>query len=464
MSADVARVAAALPTYEIGGELGRGGWGVVLRATHKHLDRDVAVKQLPPIFATDPEVRSRFVAEARLLASLDHPHLVPVYDFVEHDGLCLLVMELLPGGSVWTRSRKQPFTPTESVATALAILAALDYAHAHGVLHRDIKPENVMFSAGEVLKVTDFGIAKVLGRAALVATRAGEVLGTPAYMAPEQALGEELTPATDVYATGVLLYELLTGQLPVSEVGDSPLAVVYRKINEPAIELLDVAPHLPPVLGPEVMKALATEAPDRHQSAEAFGVALAEAAAEAFGSGWLSDVAVRVIAPPRIVAAAERARQDGAGGGGSSATAAAASAGPAAIGGYGSESLGRLRDVLREAGAASSERLEVEIEKLQAGSHDLVELGLLRRIRTGEVKLRAADAGEAERLLGGHGLDAASRLGLADGTPPELVRTAALEAVERWQRKAENPLTSRDVADAARSLVRTCEGIVSSLP
>ncbi|TQC38208.1 serine/threonine protein kinase, partial [Rhodococcus sp. WS4] len=221
METDIDRVAAALPAYEVGGELGHGGWGVVLAGQHRALGRPVAIKQLPPAFATDPGIRRRFTAEGRLLASLDHPHVVPVYDFVEHDGLCLLVMELLPGGTVWNRFTRTGFNAHAAVAVALACAAGLTAAHNRSILHRDIKPENLLFAASGAIKVTDFGIAKVIGGNETLATKAGDVLGTPSYIAPEQARGGELTPATDVYALATMLYELLAGELPFPAADDA---------------------------------------------------------------------------------------------------------------------------------------------------------------------------------------------------------------------------------------------------
>src|SRR5438477_6722443 len=160
MALDQEAVAAALPLYEVEGELGHGAWGVVLAGRHRQLGRDVAIKQLPRSFGADPAVRSRFIAEARLLASLDHPHVVPVYDFVERDGLCLLVMERLTGGTLWARFTDLGVTTDDACAVVVASCAALQCAHDRGVLHRDIKPENLMFSGSGTLKVTDFGIAK----------------------------------------------------------------------------------------------------------------------------------------------------------------------------------------------------------------------------------------------------------------------------------------------------------------
>lgn len=303
---DLERVRTALTSYEVGGELGRGAWGIVLEGRHLQLDREVAIKQLPRAFAADPVVRSRFLAEARLLASLDHPHIVPVFDFVESDGLCLLVMEKLSGGTVWSRFTSSGVTAEAACALVLATAAGLHAAHQRGILHRDIKPENLLFSANGQLKVTDFGIAKVVGGNDTMTTRAGEVLGTPQYMAPEQAQAGELGPATDVYATGVMLYELLSGQLPFPEEGDA-FAILYRHINEQPAPLSRTAPEIPAAISSVVMQALATDPAYRFPTAEAFGVALAEAATTAWGPGWpLARGNFSVMGSPEIVAATER--------------------------------------------------------------------------------------------------------------------------------------------------------------
>src|SRR5256884_2267736 len=295
MALDEEAVAAALPLYEVEGELGHGAWGVVLAGRHRQLGRDVAIKQLPRSFGADPAVRSRFIAEARLLASLEHPHVVPIYDFVEHEGLCLLVMERLTGGTLWSRSRAGSVTPQSSCAVILASLSALDYAHERGILHRDVKPENLMFSGKGDLKVTDFGIAKVVGGAATVATRAGDVLGTPAYMAPEQAMGGELSPATDVYAVGTVLYELLSGQLPFSA-DSNPIAMLYRHVHEEPIPLGQVAPHVPVAIAAVTARALAKDPARRYADAEKMAIAVAEASASAWGERWLPATGTTVTA------------------------------------------------------------------------------------------------------------------------------------------------------------------------
>ncbi|HET9076512.1 MAG TPA: kelch repeat-containing protein, partial [Acidimicrobiales bacterium] len=296
-------IAAALPLYEVYGELGRGAWGVVLAGRHRELGRDVAIKQLPRAFGADPAVRTRFVAEARLLAALDHAHIVRIYDFVEHEGLCLLVIERLTGGTVWSRFKSGALNAQRSCAVGLASCSALHYAHQHGVLHRDVKPENLMFSSEAVLKITDFGIAKVLGGSVTVATRAGDVLGTPAYMAPEQAQGGALSPATDVYSLGTVLYELFSGRLPFPE-ETNPLATLYRHVHEVPEPLQRVAPHIPTRLAEVTGRALSTDLADRYPSAEAFGVALAEAAAEGWGPGWLAESGIVVAASGAITGAA----------------------------------------------------------------------------------------------------------------------------------------------------------------
>jgi serine/threonine-protein kinase len=297
------QVQEALPSYEVGGELGRGAMGVVLAAHHRQLDREVAIKQLPPGFAGDAEVRRRFGVEAKTLAALAHPHIVPVYDYVEREGLCLLVMEALPGGTLWELFISEGVTMPTACATVLATCSGLQLAHDRGVLHRDVKPENMMFSEDRTLKVTDFGIAEVFGGGETVTTVDGTVIGTPAYMAPEQALGQPLNPAADVYATGTVLYELLSGTLPFSEEGE-PLEVLERRVKEQPVPLSEAGPQVPAPLVAVTMRALHREPAERYDSAEAFGVALGNAATEAFGTGWLGRANVTLLATGSIGAAA----------------------------------------------------------------------------------------------------------------------------------------------------------------
>jgi serine/threonine-protein kinase len=302
--ANESNLSVALPSYEIGAELGRGAFGVVLAGRHRQLGREVAIKQLAPGLVSNDTVRSRFLVEAQILASINHPHIVPVYDYVERDDACILVMERLAGGTVWGRFVHRGFDQRSACAVAMVACSGLSGAHQHGVLHRDMKPENILFGDDNVLKVTDFGIARVLGEDDALATRAGEILGTPAYMAPEQASGADLGPATDIYAVGVMLYELLSGRLPYPDEGGS-LATVLRHINEDATPLSDVAPAVPAGVAEVVMQALARDPADRFESAEAFGVAIGHAASAAWGAGWLDHLGVSLREPGPILSSAQ---------------------------------------------------------------------------------------------------------------------------------------------------------------
>ena len=294
----------ALPGYEIGAELGRGAYGVVVAGRHRQLGREVAIKQLAPGLVTSSSVRSRFLVEAQVLASISHPHIVPVYDYVERDDACILVMERLAGGTVWSRFVNHGFDQRSACAIVMVACSGLSAAHQHGVLHRDMKPENILFGDDSSLKVTDFGIARVLGEDDALATRGGEILGTPAYMAPEQASGADLGPATDVYAAGVMLYELLSGRLPYPDDGGS-LATVLRHINEDPTPIGDVAPSVPSRVGEVVMQAIARSPADRFETAEAFGVAIGQAAGASWGAGWMDHLGISLREPGAILTSAQ---------------------------------------------------------------------------------------------------------------------------------------------------------------
>jgi hypothetical protein len=294
-----------LPGYEVFAELGRGSYGIVLAGRHRQLGRDVAIKQLPLGHANSDVVRARFRAEAQVLASISHPHVVPIYDYVEDESVCVLVMEFLDGGTVWRRFVDQGFNLPTSCAIALVACSGLEGAHRLGVLHRDMKPENMLFGLDGSLKVADFGIAKVLTAGDTLATPEGELLGTPAYMAPEQASGADMGPATDVYAAGVMLYEMLSGQLPYPEDGGA-LAIVLRHLNDPPVPIAQVAPHVPPEVADVVMRALSRSPEDRFASAEEFGVAIAGAAADTWGSKWLDGLSVGIREPGPILDSAHR--------------------------------------------------------------------------------------------------------------------------------------------------------------
>ncbi|WP_026240458.1 serine/threonine-protein kinase [Parafrankia discariae] len=207
MMIDRARVAAALPGYELGDQIGAGAFGLVLAGWHRGLHRDVAVKVLST--RGHDRAAAGSATEARLLARFDHPHIIRVHDYVEADDLHLIVTEMMAGGTL--TSHQADITQQSACAIGLAVAGALSYAHSQGVLHRDIKPDNMLFDTAGLLKVADFGIAKLLdGADAAVNT----VIGTPLFMAPEQIAGARLGPATDLYALGLVLYLLLTGTAP----------------------------------------------------------------------------------------------------------------------------------------------------------------------------------------------------------------------------------------------------------
>ncbi|MFB7717696.1 protein kinase [Nocardia sp. NPDC056100] len=300
---DIERVRAALPAYVVEGQVGRGGCGVVLAGTHRGLRRRVAIKQIPPQFAHDAQVRRRFVAEARVMAALDHPHVVPVYDYIEHEDMCLLVLEYLPGGTVESRFMTAGFEATAAVAVALSCAAGLDAAHRNGILHRDVKPSNLMFSANGTLKLTDFGIAKIVGGEDTLVTRAGEIIGTPSYIAPEQVRGQQLSPSTDVYALATMLYQLLSGTLPFPP-GQDAMAMLFAHAYGEPVPLDSVAPTVPQPIAEVVMRGLAPDPIERFDTAESFGIALAEPAVHCWGANWLTPVGIPLIGADTIVAAA----------------------------------------------------------------------------------------------------------------------------------------------------------------
>ncbi|CUU56463.1 Serine/threonine protein kinase [Parafrankia irregularis] len=323
---DRGRVAAALPGYAIGAELGSGAFGLVLAGYHSELDRRVAIKVLT---SPDAGAAAEFRTEARLLSRLDHPHIVRTYDYVMRGDLCLLVMEMLSGGTLAHRA----LAPEAACAVALAVADALAHAHEHGVVHRDIKPANILFTDDGQPKITDFGISKVLEGSASTASR---VVGTPRYMAPEQITGDRLGPATDLYALGVVLYELFTGTRLAPPALALPVLLRHHT---------DVTPPPPPgvpgELGAVLMRCLAKRPELRYPSAHAFASDLAQAATAVFGRHWLDRAGlpihlaadVRELTTRRPASArraAGRARANGvnrARGGGAGADVGAASTG-----------------------------------------------------------------------------------------------------------------------------------------
>ncbi|MEU3766025.1 serine/threonine-protein kinase [Amycolatopsis keratiniphila] len=294
-----AEVVAALPQYEIGAAIGQGGMGVVFAGVHRSLRRDVAIKQLPWDVLNHAVSSELFDREARVLASLDHPHIVPVYDYVRTGREHLMVMERLDGGTVHSRFHSGEIGGEQACAIGLAMLAGLHAAHEAGVLHLDVKPKNLLFTTQGVMKVADFGIAKVISEGATLVTHGGEVLGTPAYIAPEQAMGNALSPAADVYSAGTVLYELLSGKLPFDNTRGAISMMRQHMFTDP--RPIDGVPS--PLAG-VVMRSLSRELDSRYRDAETFAADLASAATAVYGPGWLerSRVPVRHLTP-RVISA-----------------------------------------------------------------------------------------------------------------------------------------------------------------
>ncbi|EFC83910.1 serine/threonine-protein kinase [Parafrankia sp. EUN1f] len=277
MIIDREQVAAALPDYTVGVQLGRGGFGLVLAGEHRKMGRPVAIKVMAADNGEGVTVAG-FTDEARVLARLNHPHVVQVYDYRETGGLCLVVMELLAGGTLG--KRRANLTPQQGCAVGLAVATALTHAHTRRVLHRDIKAGNVLFAADSTPKVSDFGIAKMFERSAVTVSG---MAGTPMYMAPEQIERGRIGPATDLYALGVMLYQLLTGRHLFNPRQDRQ-ALWHQHLNDPPPPLVGV----PDPLAAVVLRALAKRSADRQPDAHTFAIDLAHAATRSYGPGWIS--------------------------------------------------------------------------------------------------------------------------------------------------------------------------------
>ncbi|MCL4298629.1 MAG: protein kinase [Anaerolineae bacterium] len=221
----------AIRGYQLGERIGSGGYGVVYRAAQATIKREVAVKIILPKFADRPEFIRRFEAEAQLVARLEHPHIVPLYDYWREPGVAYLVMRLLRGGSLATQLKNGPLAPETMLPLLEQICAGLHAAHQAGVIHRDIKPANILLDQANNAYLADFGIAKITADDSVGETLEGMVLGSPAYISPEQILVEPVKPQSDVYSLGVMLYELLTGHKPFD--GPTPFALIQQHLNEP---------------------------------------------------------------------------------------------------------------------------------------------------------------------------------------------------------------------------------------
>jgi eukaryotic-like serine/threonine-protein kinase len=263
--------------YELGDRLGSGGMSNVYRATDRILERTVAVKVLAEHLSDDERFVARFRREALAVAKLIHPNIVQVYDTGVDEGRHYIVMEYVEGRSgAQILQRQGPLDPETATEAGIQACAGLDYAHRRGIIHRDVKPGNLMVVGGPVgggpmtVKLTDFGIARAIEQTRI--TQVGSVVGTAAYLAPEQVRGEEATPATDVYALGVVLYQFLTGRLPYE--GSSLAELAVRQQNERPLPPSTYNSDVPETLGSAVLRALEGDTTRRYASADELATGL----------------------------------------------------------------------------------------------------------------------------------------------------------------------------------------------
>lgn len=259
-----------LGDYQIIEQIGKGGMASVFRAYQPSLERDVAIKVLPPYYAEqDDSFLQRFKREAKAIANLRHPNILMVLEAGEQDGLAYIVMEYVNAGTLKERLTK-PITLKEIYNLVKQIASALEHAHERGIVHRDIKPSNIMLPKPDWALLTDFGLAHMVGGSML--TQSGMTVGTPAYMSPEQGRGERVDHRTDIYSLGIMLYEMTVGEVPYR--AETPMAVVVKHIVDPLPIPRDKNPAIPEELQRIILKALAKNPEDRFQSAQAMVEAL----------------------------------------------------------------------------------------------------------------------------------------------------------------------------------------------
>jgi hypothetical protein len=256
--------------YEIRREIGRGGMATVYLAHDPNFDRDVAIKALPHALLHDPTFRARFNREAHTIASLEHPAIVPVYDFGEDNGQPYLVMRYMKGGSLLSRIRSGPIPAAETAKILVRLSSALDAAHAKGIVHRDLKPGNILFDEYGEAYLSDFGIAQL--SETTTALTGSLILGTPTYMSPEQIRGEKkLDGRSDIYALGVMVFEMITGEAPFQ--ADSPMQMMMQHLSTPPPQISETDSRFPPGANAILERALAKEPDQRYSKAAEFGQA-----------------------------------------------------------------------------------------------------------------------------------------------------------------------------------------------
>lgn len=291
--------------YRIIEQLGQGGMATVYKAYHASLDRYVAIKALHPAFNQDPNFEARFQREARVVAKLEHPNIVPVYDYAEHEKRPYLIMKFVEGDTLKARMDKGSLTADEISKIVDAVGSALSYAHKQGVLHRDIKPSNVLLAEDDQIYLADFGLAR-MAQAGESTLSSDMMMGTPQYISPEQAMGKaDLDNRTDLYSFGVMLYEMVVGKVPFS--ADTPFSIIHDHIYSPLPLPRVVNPSVPEAVERVLLKALAKERDDRFEDSaslsNAFKSAWREAGVPMQGSDLSASQVVRAdleTVPPQV--------------------------------------------------------------------------------------------------------------------------------------------------------------------
>jgi len=261
--------------YKIIEQLGQGGMATVYKAYHASLDRYVALKALHAAFGEDATFSARFQREARVVAKLEHPHIVPVYDYAEHEKRPYLIMKYIEGDTLKARLNQGPLTTEEIEKVVDSVGSALAHAHKQGILHRDIKPSNVLVATDGVMYLADFGLARIAqsGESTLSSDM---IMGTPQYISPEQAMGKkDLDDGTDIYSFAVMLYEMVVGQVPFS--ADTPFSIIHDHIYTPLPLPQTINPNVPEPVQRVLLKALAKERADRHANVTELVAAFKEA-------------------------------------------------------------------------------------------------------------------------------------------------------------------------------------------
>jgi serine/threonine protein kinase len=292
--------------YRLESEVGRGGMAIVHLARQADLERAVALKELAGLWATDPTATMRFLREARLGGSLNHPNIVTVHEYFEHGGVPYIAMEFLARGSL--RPLVGTLTDPQVVGVLDGILAGLAHADEHGIVHRDLKPENVMRTEGGEVKIADFGIATAYDELANAnLTPLGEFVGAPGYVSPEQVLGQTATVASDLYSVGVIAFELFTGAVPFAESGAGG-ALLINKVNQRAPSLSSLRPDLDRRLVEWVDRLLQRDPARRPDGPTAAREALDDAAESALGGRWRREAPLPSGQPERTHAPPASAR------------------------------------------------------------------------------------------------------------------------------------------------------------